>query len=133
MSSTIRSITSSICRVMHLSACDKNSTGYPVPRTGLCTVMQSLQPHGNCAGAGMRYMPRPTRASLARARAASSSAQTCQQRLCTLRTIVFGGLGDGGLDYVFFRLGYTINGNIRVATVTSRASSYCQCIYHAER
>ena len=90
---------------------------YPVLRTGSCMITVRA------------------RASLARACAAQLAivlSSHARQRLCTLHTIVFGGLGDGRLDYVVLkiRLCYKF---YNIATVTSRASSYYQHSYHAER
>ena len=50
--------------------------------------------------------------------------------VATLRTIVF-----GGLDYVVveIRLHYKLDVLYNIATLTSRASSYYQRSYHAER
>ena len=48
-------------------------------------------------------------------------AHTCRQRLCTLCTIVSGGLGDGRLDYIVFesRLHYDVLYNIATVTLKS--------------
>ena len=83
-----------------------------------------------CDGKAIRtYVNVQAHASLTRAHVRMQLAHCVDGILCVLRTIAFGGLGNGRLDYVVvvdIRLHYKLDVFYNIATVTSCASSYCQ-------